>query len=195
MRTLRLFTTILALILVAGCASKPAKFYVLNPVASYSSGKNVQIKYHIGIMKVQLAEYLRRPQIVTRASNNSLFLDDFSRWAEPLQKNIQQSIKTSIEHLLPFATVTNYPWKASKKMNLTININIPKFDSNYQGHCVLQASYAIHNKTGKVFYSVRNKKFSTHVNPKSYNSIVAGMNKNLNRLSLDIISNIKKYMR
>lgn len=188
----RRLTLLFLIILIASCASKPSEFYVLNPMASRSLERNIHVKYHIGLEKINLAHYLQRPQIVTRKTNHGLFLDEFNRWAEPLQENIQQAMQMNFLHLLPFATITNYPWKTSSKMDFTIKINISKFEANYQGQCVLRANYEINNRANKTIYGVRNKVFITHVNSKNYNSIVYGMNQNLNLLSWDVSRNIKK---
>lgn len=183
-------TLLLLALLLVGCASNPSKFYVLNSIANHAPKRNAQIKYHIGLEKIQLAYYLQRPQIVTRQTNNRLFIDEFNRWAEPLQRNVQQTIRTNLLHLLPSATVTNYPWKASDKKDLVIKINIQKFEANYKNQCVLQVNYEISNNTNKIIYAVRNKIFTTQVDPKNYDSIVVGMNQNLNLLSRDIIRNL-----
>lgn len=188
---LLLSTLSLFILCVSGCASTPSKFYVLNPIASHNHTNNVAIKYHIGLKKIKLAYYLQQPQIVVRKTNHELILDEFNRWAEPLQENIQQTIRTSLMHLLPSASVTDYPWKASEKMDAILTIDILKFETNNQGRCLLQVNYEIRNKENKIAYTVRNKIFLTHVNPKNYNSIVSGMNQNLDQLSSSILRALK----
>lgn len=77
----------ITLLLAGGCASKPARFYTLNPVVPASSpGPTWDTALlgppsNIGIISVELPDYLDRPQIVTRNPNNELKLAEFDRWA------------------------------------------------------------------------------------------------------------------
>jgi len=187
MKNLKVIALILLTLMLAACASEPSKFYVLNPTRTKGT-LNKQVKLHIGLEKVQLAQYLQKPQIITRKTNHELKLSEFNRWAEPLKENIQQVLQTNLEHMLINAVVANYPWKASLKPAYTIKVNITKFDTNALGRSILQVNFKIKSKDGKILTVFSNKKYITQVNPENYNSIVAGMNRNLTMLSRSLAS-------
>ena len=76
---------LLALMLcLYSCAGKStsSKFYVLSPMPQ--SALSATEGTTIGVLPVAMPDYLDRPQIVTRASENKIKIDEFSRWAEPL---------------------------------------------------------------------------------------------------------------
>ena len=111
MKTQRYSIHVVVLVLavcLSACAGKSASsnFYVLSPLPqSKLSGSESKT---IGVFPVAMPDYLDRPQIVTRVSENEIKLDEFSRWAEPLKR-------TSTPFLLrtfpPFST----PRRSSKQ--------------------------------------------------------------------------------
>lgn len=190
MKTLKFLSLLLLALSLAACASEPSKFYVLNPIRTATTIKR-HISYNVGLEKIQLAQYLQQPQIVTRKTNHQLHLDEFNRWAEPLKENIQQVLKSNLEYQLKNATVVRYPWRASLQPSYIIEVSISKFDTNTQGRSLLQANIKIKSKEGKIITAFTNKKYITQTTPNNYNSIVAGMNRNLTRLSNNIARLIK----
>ena len=76
-----LLSGILAL---TGCAgSESVRYYVLSATPAGPVGAAVR-DIPVGVGPVELPEYLDRPQIVTRTSQNELNVADFDRWAESL---------------------------------------------------------------------------------------------------------------
>ena len=72
-------------LLAAGCSSPPAKFYTLSadaPPASMTS------KLTIVVGPVAVPSVIDRPQIVVTSGANQVSVDEYSRWASPVQDNI-----------------------------------------------------------------------------------------------------------
>ena len=90
---------------LSACAGKSAssKFYVLSPLpqSKLSAAEGTTI----GVFPVAMPDYLDRPQIVTRVSENEIKLDEFSRWAEPLKENFYSVLVENLSTLLNTAKI------------------------------------------------------------------------------------------
>ena len=91
----------LSLLLLAACNVVPpaqsdsTRFYVLSspslPAAAPSSNG-----LRLGLLSVDLAEYLRNRSIIVRQGANELVPDDYNRWAESLDAGIMRVLRTSL---------------------------------------------------------------------------------------------------
>ena len=98
---------LLSVLFLTSCigTTPPSKFYTLNSItdtnSSYPSAKTF-----IGISEVSIPQYLDKPQIVVRDSNNvELFVSEFNRWSEPLGDIIQSTLTNDLAFYLPDATI------------------------------------------------------------------------------------------
>ena len=78
------YLIVAGIIMTYGCARTPqAKFYILQPSAVEQAKPSVSVNdMIIGVGPVDLAEYLNRPQIVTRVSNSEIHLSEFNQYDE-----------------------------------------------------------------------------------------------------------------
>ena len=93
-----------ALLTLAGCPSATeSRFYLLTTLKESAPGKAV-VKPLPGPalhVRVKLAKYLHRPEIVTRVGPNQYRLAEYDRWAEPLQENLSDILAENLSGLLP----------------------------------------------------------------------------------------------
>jgi len=76
----------IVVVLAAGCGSTPAsRFYTLSATPA-SAGPSSDLSVAVG--PVTVPGVVDRPQIVVSAGPNQVRLDEFNRWASPLQSNI-----------------------------------------------------------------------------------------------------------
>ena len=87
--------TLLAVLVLAGCGSSPkANFYTLGSDAPPPRAPAAPYRIAIGIVTVP--DLIDRPQIVTRTGANQVTIDEFARWAEPLQGEIPRVIAANL---------------------------------------------------------------------------------------------------
>src|SRR5262249_23921679 len=77
-------------LLLAGCfgASRPARFYTLDPVQVRDSPGSTSTDAVLAVGPIDLPDYVDRPQIVTRTGSNELVIAEFDRWGGSLDKQI-----------------------------------------------------------------------------------------------------------
>jgi uncharacterized lipoprotein YmbA len=103
MKTLPLSPVLLGLglLLLAGCdvipppQADPTRFYVLSdgppaPAEAATSG------LRIGLRSVELAGYLKSPDLIVRRGPNELSPQDYARWAEPLDAGIARLVRDQL---------------------------------------------------------------------------------------------------
>ena len=83
----------------------------------------------VGLGPVTLPDYLDRPQIVFRVSENRLVAADFHRWAEPLTGNVMRVLAENLAAQLPPARILAYPWQKSEAPSYQVRVEVVRFDA------------------------------------------------------------------
>jgi hypothetical protein len=92
-----LLITIVA-VAVAGCASAPSRFYTLNSTAT--GGGAPAANYGVAVGPVSIPTLVDRPQFTVQVGTNRVELDEFNRWAAPLNENIARVVAEDLAVLL-----------------------------------------------------------------------------------------------
>ena len=113
-------------VFAAGCASAPSKFYTLNSTAKgeASSGAN----YAVAVGPVSIPAEVDRPQFTLQVAPNRAAIDEFNRWAEPLNNNIARAVAGDLVVLLGTPRVVTVPM-ANFDPAYRVTIDILRFES------------------------------------------------------------------
>jgi len=195
-RLARLSLVIAGVILTACGTSPPSKFYQLSPmsrqttpVSDVSSSHNVVI----ALGPVHVADYLDRPQIVTRSGKNELNLSEFDRWAGSLEADISRVLVENISGFSPADSLSVVRWtpytESRAPASLRVQVTVDRFEGTL-GHSVeLAAQWTICGSDGSVLLR-KESQLTEKVAGSSYDALVAAMSGALGRLSLDIFEGI-----
>lgn len=144
-------------LLLAGCArTASVSYYQLSaqetarPAPVAEAGKMV-----LGIGPVRLAEYLDRPQIVTRLSATRLQLADSHRWAEPLGENIPRVLGENLSALLGTDRILLHPWPISRATDYQLLVEVLHFENESDGAARLVALWSVKGKDGGIVLAER----------------------------------------
>jgi uncharacterized lipoprotein YmbA len=144
----------------------------------------------IGVGPVDLAEYLNRPQIVTRVSNSEIHLSEFNRWAESLEENFSNVLAENLSVLLSSDKVLTYPWIGNLEVKRQVRVKILQFDSLPDGEVLLKVLWGLKDEDGKFLHTIKKSSFSTP-SGKGYPEMVEAMNRVLDDFSREIAKEIK----
>lgn len=121
-----LCVALVSLCLAACLGTTPAAdFYLLSANAEPRSSVDAP---SLGIVSVGVAEYLRRPQIVTLAGANELELHDFQRWAEPLDDGVRRTLLLNLSALLGSDSVRSMPWPREWQPQWLLRCEVERLD-------------------------------------------------------------------
>jgi uncharacterized lipoprotein YmbA len=158
MRRAVLAALLLAGILSACSASPPSHYYVLtaqsDSVAVRQVGRPLQT---VAIGAVRLPGALDRPQIARRLGPNQLEYAESDRWAGPLDDMTRRVLSADLRSLLP-ASTTMVADDSSAPAEMTIAIDVSRFDADKVGRVALDASWETMDKNGKVVGVLREAK-------------------------------------
>jgi uncharacterized lipoprotein YmbA len=175
----------------SACAGKSAssKFYVLSPlpqpVLSAAEGTV------IGVFPVSMPDYLDRPQIVTRVSENEIKLDEFSRWAEPLKDSFTRALVQNLSTLLNTAKVIKTTQSTGSLISLQVVVEVVQFDGTLGGEVVLIAKWGLFEPDGKRLLMGKGSTFKEPTGAATYEALVAAESKAVAALSREIAEAIK----
>jgi uncharacterized lipoprotein YmbA len=194
MRRLAALTTLCALtVLAAGCGSTPAsRFYTLNSPAVPAAGAPSNLSVSVG--PVSIPGSVDRPQIVVNTSANQLALDEFNRWASPLQTDIARAVAENLSALLGATRVSQFPQTLSVDADFRVMIEVQRFESTLGESATLDAVWAVRrSKDGKS--ETGRTKVREPVAQNGYDALVAGHSRAVARMSQDIAEVVRTLSR
>ena len=187
---------IFAAFTLAGCRSStpPVEFYTLNPISGLqqkTTAAATDQKLAIGVGPVKIPITLDRPQIVTRTSPNRIQMDEFHRWAGPLDEDFARVVAENISILLPTDHVAVYPWGADFNPRYQVAMDVRYFEGRWEKEIRLEVFWRVSdpNKQKKLI-----EKKSVIIEPlqaKDYEALVAAKSQALVTLSTEIVENIR----
>ena len=179
------------LLALAGCAgSESVRYYVLDASSATPVGGAAIRDIAVGVGPVEFPEYLDRPQIMTRTSQNELNMADFDRWAESLKDNTIRVLAENLATLLPSQRVVTYPWKRATPVDYQVTVQVSRFDRLEQGESVLAVRWRVLDGDGGELLS-RTSTYRETPTGSDYAATVAAMNRNLEAFSRDVALKIE----
>jgi len=142
----------LALVVAAltlwGCVSlkrtPEARFFALRSTAEPSpTPARASEPGLVGVLPVLLPAYLERPQVVTWAAPGEVRIDEFLRWAEPLDVAVSRVISENLGALLPSLRVVRAPWGALTPLRCRVRLELARFGPQPGGEVDLAGRWAL----------------------------------------------------
>jgi uncharacterized lipoprotein YmbA len=179
-------------ILVAGCGSTPAsRFYTLS-ASPGPAAPSSDLSLAVGPVTVPAA--VDRPQIVVSTGPNQVRLDEFNRWASPLQNNIARVVAENLVGMLGTPRVTISPLTLSAGADYRAAIEVQRFDSALGEAAMLDVVWTVTrardgtSQTGRT--TVREP-----TTAQDYDALAAAHSRALARLSRDIADAVQALDR
>lgn len=191
-RKINLFPILLAAIAVlaaAACASSPpARFFRLVPTAEagrYAGERAVVIG------PFRLADYLDRPQIVTRARGSGVAINDFDRWAEPLDANFQSAVAANVARLLGSDSVLEFPAHAILEAERRVTGRVSQLDVDARGRAVLEVQWGVLDGEGAIAIPARRSRYEAATAGPGAGAAVAAMSETVRQFSEDVAAAVR----
>jgi hypothetical protein len=187
MRTVPL-SLIAAVLLAAGCASSPApRYFSLAPLAETAPVSSTRA---VVVGPFLMADYLDRPQIVTREGANGIRIADFERWAEPLEANFQSVVAANLARLLGSDRVLEAPAQSILKPDWRVTGRVSRLDVDDTGLAVLEIQWGTIGGDGAA-RDGRRSRYEARAAGSGYPARVAAMNELVTRFTADVAAAVK----
>jgi uncharacterized protein len=178
--------------LAVGCGSAPtSRFYNLS-AATTPAATPSDLSVVVG--PVSVPAVVDRPQIVVRTGPNQMRLEEFNRWASPLQNNISRVVAENLVAMLGTPRVTLSPQTLSADADYRAVIEVQSFESVPGDVAVLDALWTVRRTKDGRSETGRTTARET-MQEKSYEALAAAHSRALARLSRDIADTVRALHR
>lgn len=149
-RLLRLLpAAVLAALVLAACdvipppQADPTRYFVLtSPTPASADSPAPSGGLRIGLRAVELPGYLHSPDMVVRRGENELALEDYDRWAEPLDAAIGRVIRERLRQDPAVARLFSQPFPLDTDRDYDVVVSIRRCEGD-AGSAVFEASFEI----------------------------------------------------
>ena len=138
-------------VFAAGCATQPSYFYTLSrtsapPGAPAAMSSNTTVV----VGPISIPAIVDLPQIVVSTGPNQVRLDEFNRWASPLQNNISRVVAENLVTMLGTPRVAQFQQSLNLDADFRVAIEVQSFDSALGDVATLNAVWIVRRtKDGK----------------------------------------------
>lgn len=174
-----------------GCASKPSKFYTLSPTAEPAPATET---FSVAVGPVYIPSMVDRPQMVVTTGPNEVGIDEFNRWASPLQSEIARVVAENLARKLGTRMVSIYPQATAAGASYRVMIDVMRFESSPGKSANLDCVWTVRGAREKSVRSGRTT-VTEAVADGSTAAIAAAHSRALGRLSGDVAEAIRGLER
>jgi uncharacterized lipoprotein YmbA len=151
MRTRALISiSIVALVASALAACVPlkrtpeARYFVLRALATVQGDMGDLAQGGVvGVLPVRLPGYAERPQVVEWIAPNEIRVNEFVRWAEPLEAGTSRALTDDLAILLPHHRILAYPWQGGGDMSCRVGVEVRTFGLQPDGRVRFDGRWAL----------------------------------------------------
>lgn len=188
------FVVLLLLSGLTGCAghSPETSFYQLTSLSQsgQAAGQVEADNFSVGVGPSSIPEYLNRPQIVTRKNNTQLMVEEFHRWASPLDREIAAVIVDNLTVLIGSQKVVTFPWDQYAKPDYRVIYDIHRFDSVLGEKATLAVRWTVFDSGEQKVNKVYRKTYEKPLPDATYLTLVQAQSELLADMSRDIASEL-----
>ena len=186
-------TTLCALaVLTTSCASTPAsRFYTLSATGGPAATSS---KLSVAVGPVTVPAVVDRPQIVVDIGPNQVRLEEFNRWASPLQNNIARVVADNLVLMLGTPRVTLTAQGLGADADYRAAIDVQSFSSAPGEAALLDAVWNVRRaKDGKA--ETGRTTVRETVQERGYDALAAAHSRAVARMSQDIAAAVRALDR
>ena len=130
----------------SGCGTTaPSRFYTLDATAVADGAAPLGTAIMVGPVSIPAA--VDRPEFVVQTAPNRVDIDEFNRWAAPLNDGIAQAVAGDLVKLLGTPNVAAAPM-ANFDPAYRVTIDVQRFDSVQGQSALLEAVWTVHQTAG-----------------------------------------------
>ena len=159
--------------LLAGCGSSPVVRYFGLQAMPVEHQRNADEAPVLAVGPLRVPDYLKRTQMVRRGQGAELIVDDFNRWAEPLDEAIHRTIASNVDGLLNSVVVVAFPTGAVLNVDYRLFGRIDRFDADSNGNAILDIQWGIGDGAGAMIVTTRRNRYQSRASQANDSAAIA----------------------
>jgi uncharacterized protein len=185
-RIVRLIAVGLFAAAAAGCSSAKPRFYTLDSTAV--AGQTPAANISVAVGPVTVPASVDQPQFVVQVASNQVEVEEFNRWASPLNESIARAVAGDLSVMLGTANVTGAPL-ANFVPTYRVSIDVQRFESVRGQAAVVEAVWVV-RKTGTSLMRTGRTVAREPVQGDGFDELAAAHSRALTKISADIAAAI-----
>ena len=174
---------------LAACSSPSSTLYTLSPSAA-AVATEAPCNCSVVVGPVSVPEIDNVPQIVVNTGPNEVKLDEFNRWASPLQNNMMRVVAENLVTLLGTSQVTLFQEALNADSEYHVAIEVQSFESTLGEAATLKAVWLVwRTKDGKT--QTGRTSVREPLSQKGYTALISAHNRGMLQLSQDIAAGVR----
>jgi len=97
----------------------------------------------LGVGEVALPGYLTGSHIILRLSDSEVRRRGADYWAEPLDIQVRDAIRSGLEDALGLPMLPVWPWRADQAPGFRLDVRVERFEADTLGRTELQADWQL----------------------------------------------------
>jgi uncharacterized protein len=175
---------------LGGCSTPQAKLYTLSPAPGATlKADPAASTFGVAVGPVSVPAIVDRPQIVVSKGANQVGVDEFNRWASPLQGNIAHVVAADLSVLLGKLSVTS---NVAAEAEFHVAIDVQAFESTPGDAVVLEAVWTVRRSVDGATKTAK-AAIREPCQGSGYAAVAAAHSRALNQVSEDIATAIRSY--
>ena len=191
---LKLFLILLVTAFISACSvvgkSRSSQFYVLDATIDQPLGDSME-DLRLGVGPIAIPGYANRPQMVTKTDTAELRIEEFARWAEPLEEMFTRTLSQNIRALTNSQEIHSHPWPKLVEYDYRIGAKVIKFENDSQGNALLVVHWGlIHQEDLKKVTNITYSEYRATAKSSDFSSRVDALNDTLAQFARDIVASL-----
>lgn len=164
-RLVNLTIVICGIGLLAACSSTapPVRYYRLEAL-EWQPGQAGDDTAVLTIGPVTFPDYLQRAQLVRRGSGAEMQVDEFNRWAEPLDEAVPRILAANIDGLTPNVVVVPAT-RRTVQPHYRLFATVHRLDTDASGHTELAVQWGITDRDGAGVVAPTSSRYQARATP------------------------------
>jgi uncharacterized lipoprotein YmbA len=183
-------------VVAAGCSTPPSRLYTLSraPAAPAASAAAPLPNITVVVGPVSIPGIVDQPQFVVNTGANSVSIDEFNRWASPLQGNISRVVAENLVMLLGTQRVSQFQQSLNLDADFRVAIEVQSFESAPGEAATLKMPFGLY--AGPRTASRRRADYRARADGfRRYDAIAAAHSRALAKMSQEIADAIRGLER
>lgn len=191
---LKLFLIVLATALISACSvggkTRPSQFYVLDATIEQPLGGSME-DLRLGVGPIAIPGYVDRPQMVTKTDTAEIRIDEYARWAEPLEEMFTRTLSENIRALTNSQQIHSHPWTKLVEYDHRIGAKVIKFENDSQGNALLVVHWGlVHQTDSREVANITYSEYRATAKGSDFSSRVDALNDTLAQFAREIIASL-----
>ena len=182
--------------LLAGCIggeTKPSSFYYLS-ATEVSQSDNI---VHSGGVSLRLGpfsfpDYLHRPNIITRSTDNKMVVNEFHRWAGSLEDDFHRALGANLGGLLQTGTISVYPADSRIQAKYVVQGELNVFEGTLGEKVILDTRWFVLDRVTEENLASRQSVIIEQIDGDDYSALVSAQSRAVGKLSREIAEELRR---